>query len=95
MLDEIQKKLAEKAEIYLRIRVRPNASRTAVTGVAVAEEGQTVKIDVAAPPEKGKANQELIKFLAKEFGVDKNEVKIISGAGERIKLLKVTSNKKQ
>ncbi len=53
-------------------------------------EDNTVKIDVAARPVKGKANKELIKFLAKEFDVMEENVIIISGAGEKTKLIKVS-----
>ncbi|HCO95961.1 MAG TPA: YggU family protein, partial [Phycisphaerales bacterium] len=38
-----------------------------------------LKVKVSAAPEKGKANQCLIKFLAEQLGVKKNAVSIISG----------------
>lgn len=47
---------------------------------------ESVKIDIAAAPEGGKANQELVKYLEKEFGA---EVSIVSGASSRIKLVRV------
>ena len=47
------------------------------------------KFDIAAPAVKGKANQELIKFLAKQLETVVGNIKIISGAGERIKLIKI------
>lgn len=52
---------------------------------------ETIKIDVAILPIKGRANQELIEFLAKEFEVRKNNVKIIKGVGEKNKLIKIFS----
>jgi uncharacterized protein (TIGR00251 family) len=89
MLTEFIKQFAEKGEIYLRIKARPGAAATEVRGVMAGEEGETLKIDVAAPPENGKANQELVKFLADWFAVAKDKIKIISGAGDKVKLVKI------
>ena len=75
--------------MYIKIKVRPGASQTKIVGKL---DDEPIKIDVAAPPERGKANIELIKFLAKEYKVDKSSVSIISGAGERVKLVKITQN---
>lgn len=44
-----------------------------------------LKVKVAAPPEKGKANQCLLKFLAKELGLKKNAISILSGKTNPIK----------
>ena len=86
MLDSYKKTLAQKGEIYLRVKVRPNSAKTCLKEIMADE---TLKIDLAAAPVKGKANIELIKFLAKEFEVNKNNIKIISGAGDRVKLVKI------
>ena len=95
ILEQINSHLSEKGEAYLRVKVRPAAAKTAVRGSLDTEDGQTIKIDVAAQAERGKANEELIRYLAREFAVSKDRIKIISGAGEKLKLVKVTSNKKQ
>ncbi len=44
-----------------------------------------LKIKVSAAPEKGKANQCLLKFLAKQIGVKKSAVSIISGKNSPVK----------
>jgi uncharacterized protein (TIGR00251 family) len=49
-----------------------------------------LKVKVSAAPEKGKANQCLIKFLAEQLGVKKNAVSIISGTTSPIKRVKVS-----
>ena len=49
-----------------------------------------LKVKVAAAPEKGKANQCLIKFLSKQLGVNKNAVSIISGTTSPVKHVKVS-----
>jgi hypothetical protein len=86
MLEELKQQCQQNGEVYLRVKVRPNAAETALKEVLADE---TIKIDVAAPAERGKANAELIRFLAGEFGVAKENVRIISGAGERVKLVKI------
>ena len=73
----------------MRVKARPNAAATEIKDIM---DDETVKIDVAAKPEKGKANAELIKFLAREFAVDKNNIRIIGGAGERVKLIKIKNS---
>ena len=86
MLDIYREELANNKEIYLRVKVVPSAGRT---GFLDTMADGTIKIALAAAPEKGKANQELINFLATELEVLKYQLKIISGAGERLKLIKV------
>ena len=49
-----------------------------------------LKVKVSAAPEKGKANQCLLKFLAGQLGIKKNAVKIISGQTSPIKHIQVT-----
>jgi uncharacterized protein (TIGR00251 family) len=51
--------------------------------------GETLKVRVAAPPERGKANAELIRFLAAEFGVPAGAVEIAAGAGAQAKLVRI------
>lgn len=87
MLTLYIEKLANNKEIYLRIKVLPSAGKS---GFLEAMADGTIKIAVAAAPEKGKANQELIKFLAEELGVRRYQIEIISGAGDRTKLVKVS-----
>jgi len=49
-----------------------------------------LKVKVSAAPEKGKANQCLLKFLAKQLGVKKNAVSIIWGKGSPVKHVQVS-----
>jgi uncharacterized protein (TIGR00251 family) len=51
---------------------------------------EMLKIKVSAAPEKGKANQCLIKYLAKQLGVKKNAVSIISGTTSPVKHIQVS-----
>lgn len=78
--------LKEKGEVYLRIKALPGSGKSEFLEEMA---DNTIKIAVKARAEKGQANIELIKFLAKEVGVSRDAVKIISGAGARVKLIKI------
>ena len=61
--------------VIIRVKVRPSAGRNQVVG---AKNGELV-VRIKAPPEKGKANKELISFLAKTMGVARREMALIKG----------------
>ena len=72
--------------VVLTARIVPGSS--GVTRVCGLLDGM-LKVKVAAPPEKGKANQCLLKFLAKELSVKKNAVSILSGKTSPIKQIRI------
>jgi len=74
--------------MIIKVKIQPRAGKTESVGVL--SDG-TIKIKVAAPPEKSKANEELLKFLAAEYRVSKDEIKIISGRAGRHKIIKINS----
>lgn len=92
MFTELAKEFSDKGEVYLRIKARPGAQATEAKGVLAGEDGDTIKVDVAAAPEQGKANLELVRYLADWFNVQKAQVKIISGAGDKVKLIKIAKS---
>ena len=67
--------------VVFTAKVVPGSSRTGVSGML---DGM-VKIKITAAPKKGKANQRLLEFLAKQLGVKKNAISIISGQTNPIK----------
>ncbi len=69
----------------LRLQVVPGAARTEVAGLL----GDRLKVRVAAPPEKGAANQVLLAFLAQRLKIPKQAVRLCSGAGSRAKVVAV------
>ncbi len=71
---------------YLRIKVIPKSAKNEIVEIM---DDETIKIRIKAPPEKGKANQELIKFLSKEYNIPKENISIISGKTEQLKLIKI------
>jgi len=75
----------ENGALSFSVRVVPRASKTATAG----EHGGALRVRVAAPPVEGAANDALIKFLAKEFGVPARDVEIRSGHASKTKLVRV------
>ena len=71
--------------VRFAITVQPRASRTEIVG----EHGETVKIRIAAPPVEGAANEELIRFLAKQLHVPASAVRVVSGQSGRRKLVEI------
>jgi hypothetical protein len=69
----------------IRVRVSPGAARSAVVG----RHGDGWKVRVAAPPEGGRANDELRRHLASVLGLRPAEVTLVSGAGSRDKLVAI------
>lgn len=75
---------------YLRIKVIPKSAKTEIVDIMEdTEHGKTIKIRLKAVPEKGKANAELIRFLSKELGISSDQISIISGKTDRIKLIRI------
>jgi uncharacterized protein (TIGR00251 family) len=80
-------KFSEKnGAIYFNVRIVPRASKSEIVG----EHDGALKIRVSSPPVDGAANAELIKLLAKTFGVAKSEVEIIGGQTARSKQIKLS-----
>ncbi len=69
----------------LRLTVVPGAQRTQVVGL----HGDRLKVRLAAPPEKGAANRELIEFLARALNLPKTSLKLTLGASSRAKVVAV------
>lgn len=69
----------------LLVRIIPNAKQSE----AVGWEGQTLKVRIAAPPLEGKANAELVKFMAELCDCSPSEVEIVRGLTGKHKTLEV------
>lgn len=65
----------------LTVRVKPNARMQKATRL---DDGSWL-LHLKAPPQNGKANEELVALLANELGVTKAQVRIKSGQTTRTK----------
>ncbi len=68
-----------------KIQVKPNSKQQ----ILQTEPDGSLTLHLKSPPVGGKANQELIQFLAQSFGVPKSEIKIKSGLSSRHKFVEV------
>ncbi len=59
----------------LRLRVSAGASRSRLLG----PHGGALKLSVKAPPERGKANREVLALVAEAFGFAPSDLALVSG----------------
>lgn len=69
----------------LKVKVAPGSKRNAIG----AWMGDTLKLQVQAPPEKGRANEAVIALLARELGCPKAAVTVEAGLTSRNKTVSV------
>ncbi len=62
--------------VEITVKVVPGASRDRISGLL----GDALKIQVSAPPERGKANAAVSAMLAKALGISARNVSVIRGA---------------
>jgi uncharacterized protein len=67
------------------VKVHPRAKQSAITG----RFGEAYKLDLAAPPADGKANEECVRFLAELAQVARSRVRIVTGLTSRIKVVEI------
>ena len=70
----------------IRVKVIPRSAKTEFAGEL--SDG-TIKVRVAAPPDKGKANDELCAFLARRYQVSRDAVSVVSGRTATLKLVRI------
>ena len=76
----------EGDDLVLTLRVQPRAKNDAVVG----PHGDAIRVRITAPPVEGKANDHLVRFLAKRFGVHRRDVTLLSGESGRDKRVRIT-----
>ena len=71
--------------VTVTIQTTPNAPRSEIVGWL----GDRLKVKVKAPAVEGKANAELVRFLAEHFNVRGNAVTIVRGETARVKTVRI------
>jgi uncharacterized protein len=84
----VRERLARERDILLAVKVTPRARRSEVIGYG--DDG-SLRVRIAAVPEKGKANEELRALLSHYFGVSKSNVEIVSGGTSSHKRIRITA----
>lgn len=86
-MESLKGALRKTGILLITVAVHSGARETKFK--TIASDG-TVKIDVAAAPEDGKANEALVKFFAEEFDVPQSHIEIVSGQLGRRKRVRIT-----
>ena len=74
--------------LVVAIHAQPGAKRTEIAGV----HGEALKIRVASPPVEGRANEDLLEFLAQTFAVARRDVRLVGGATSRAKRFEIRAS---
>ena len=67
------------------VKVHPRAKRSALTG----RFGEAYKLDLAAPPVDGKANEACVRYFAELTEAPRSRVRIVTGLTGRLKVVEV------
>jgi hypothetical protein len=78
---------ASKSGSRLKLRVKPGARRTVIEG----EHGGALRITVGAAPERGRANDEVVRLLAAALEVPRSAVEVVAGHSSRDKIVEIDS----
>ena len=70
----------------LKIKVVPGASRTGISGWL----GDSLKVRVSQPPEKGKANAAVEAMLCRALDLPTGSVKVVAGRTSQHKIIEIT-----
>lgn len=78
--------LSHETSSRLRLRVKAAARRARVIGA----HGGALKVEVQAPPERGRANEAVLELVADVLGVERRRVELILGATSQDKLVEIS-----
>jgi uncharacterized protein (TIGR00251 family) len=86
-IDQLLINFIEKdGAVIFTIRVVPRASKSEIVG----EVEGNLKVRISAPPVEGAANKEVVRVLAKAFGLAKSNVVIVAGQTSKTKRIRIT-----
>jgi uncharacterized protein (TIGR00251 family) len=83
---QIRALLAAKKKVRLKVKVTAGGGANSVTGTLGDD---TIKIRISAAPEKGKANKELLAFLANTLEIQRKQITIVSGHTSPSKIIDI------
>lgn len=75
--------------LVLTLHVQPGAGRTETAGT----HGDALKLKLKAPPVDGRANAELLRYLADAFDVPLRQVALLRGQTSRQKVVRIDAPK--
>ena len=85
-----------KDGVTFSLHLQPSAGSDRILEIRITAEGEAVlRAQVTAAPEKGKANDALIKMLAKAWGFAKSDLSILTGRSGRRKVILIKGDRKE
>jgi uncharacterized protein (TIGR00251 family) len=76
-----------ESSLFIHVFLQPRASSDQIVGI----HADCLKIRLTAPPLEGRANKQLLAFLAQVFRVPIKQVTLIKGEQSRKKWVKITN----
>ncbi len=76
---------SDSHSVKINLRVIPRAKRDAIEGFSA----NVLRVRVTAAPQDGKANQAVVKLLARHLRLSRSSVVITSGAKSRDKVVEI------
>lgn len=89
-IEDIKQNLIQKGKVSFHVKVSPGADKTEWQD-SLAD--GTLRLKVKSAPERGKANAEVVEYIAVCLGVSKKSVEITAGGGGRLKRIKAKSSR--
>jgi uncharacterized protein len=79
--------------VRLAVHLTPGAAAERIAGLAGDADGRlALKVGVTAPPEAGKANDALLRLLAKTLHLPRRDLTLAMGAGDRRKVIHIAGD---
>jgi len=72
--------------VRLTVHVKPLRNETKL----VCEQDGTLTMHVAAPPVRGKANREIVRWLSKTLRLSSSNVQLVAGFHSNVKAIEIT-----
>jgi uncharacterized protein YggU (UPF0235/DUF167 family) len=88
-IEGIKEKLNKQGKIVFHVKVSPGSN---ITEWQDSLEDGTLKMKVKEAPERGRANEAVVNFVATTFSVSRKSVSIIAGGGARLKRIKINKS---
>lgn len=76
----------KNSKLRFKVKIHAGAKKSAIEGILQ----DNLKIKIAAPAVDGKANKELIAFLAHVLNCKKSQIEIVQGELSNIKLIEIS-----
>ncbi|CEO16703.1 hypothetical protein RMONA_01430 [Rickettsia monacensis] len=74
-------------QALLSLKVKPNSNRNLISDFITINNIPYLKLSIKALPEQGKANEEIINYLAKEWKLSRSNIEIIKGHTHSLKTI--------